>query len=249
MNFITLVRSETVTDVLFNNPQYQTYQITNKFTNVYRDLNFFEPLGMMRSVINFEGENNNYTVSVSSIPFIKQSLALDEEQMLYFVSAFNSHYETIEPIQYLFDGDMFLDIKLFNSYGRSNNYYIGPPDDSDNLYDSTTKLSSVYVKIKFKMAVYDRSIYSITETNVKNEIKSFFNQLNKNLIKALHISNLIRRIENNISNVKYIRFLGFNDYDARKQSIFVKDENISSMNYVPEILCIDSNGIEISEEI
>lgn len=249
LNFITLVRSETVTDVLFNNPQYQTYQITNKFTNVYRDLNFFEPLGMMRSVINFEGENNNYTVSVSSIPFIKQSLALDEEQMLYFVSAFNSHYETIEPIQYLFDGDMFLDIKLFNSYGRSNNYYIGPPDDSDNLYDSTTKLSSVYVKIKFKMAVYDRSIYSITETNVKNEIKSFFNQLNKNLIKALHISNLIRRIENNISNVKYIRFLGFNDYDARKQSIFVKDENISSMNYVPEILCIDSNGIEISEEI
>lgn len=249
LNFITLVNSNTVHDVLFNNPQYQFYEITNKFTNTYRDLNFFEPLGMMRSVINFEGENDNYTVTISSIPVIKQSLALDETQMLYFISAFNSHYETISPIQNLFDGDMFLDIKLFNSYGRSTNYYIGPPDDSDNLYDSTTKLSSVYVKVKFKMAVYDRSIYSITEANVRNEVKKFFNQLNQNSVKALHISNLIRRLENNISNIKYIRFLGFNEYDARKQSIFVKDENNSSLNYVPEILCIDTNGIEISEEI
>lgn len=249
LNFITLVSSDEVQDILFNNPQYQDYIITNKFTNVYRDINFFEPINMMRSNVIFDGENDNYTISVSSIPVIKQSLALSEESMLYFISAFNAHYERISPIQKLFDGDMFLDIKLFNSYGRSSNYYIGPPDDSDDLYSSIIKLNSVYIKIKLKMSVYDRSIYSITESNVKNEIKKFFNQINQNLTKSLHVSNLIRRIENNIANVKYIRFLGFNEYDARKQSIFIKNENISFENYVPEILCIDDKGIEISEEI
>ena len=246
-HFITLMKKSSSTNTLYNDPRYQFYDITNKFSNTYRDLNLMEPLTMMRSSIQFIGENNNYSIKLSSIPFIKSSLALDQTQMLYFIQAFNTQYEQIKPVLSRLDG--FLDLKLYNSYGRSNNYYIGPEDGLDNLYDSNIRLDSVYVKIKFRMSVNDRSIYSITETDVKNEIKKFFNSLINSETKAIHISNLIRTIENNISNVNYIRFLGFNEYDARKQSIFIKNINSSNLNYVPEILCIDNNSIEISEEI
>lgn len=246
-HFITLMKKSSSTNTLYNDPRYQFYDITNKFSNTYRDLNLMEPLTMMRSSIQFIGENNNYTIKLSSIPFIKSTLALDQTQMLYFIQAFNTQYERIKPVLSRLDG--FLDLKLYNSYGKSNNYYIGPEDGLDNLYDSNIRLDSVYVKIKFRMNVNDRSIYSITETDVKNEIKKFFNSLINSETKAIHISNLIRTIENNISNVNYIRFLGFNDYDARKQSIFIKNINLSNLNYVPEILCIDNNSIEISEEI
>ena len=248
--FVTLMKTEDSQIPVFDNPQYTYYQLTNKFINTYRNLTLFKPMSMMRSNVEFSGENNNYSISATLIPFIKYTLALNEDQMLYFISAFNSHYDEIAPIHNFFDGDMFLDLKLFNSYGRSNNYYIGPPDDSDNLYDSDTKLDSVYVKVKFKMAVFDRSIYSATEIAVKKEIKKFFEALTKYVSsQSIHVSNLIRMIENNIANVRYIRFLGFNDYDARKQSIFIKENNSSIVDYVPEILCIDDDGIEISEEI
>ena len=246
-HFITLMKKNSSTNTLYNDPRYQFYDITNKFSNTYRNLNLMEPLTMMRSAVKFSGENNNYTLSITSIPFIKSTLALDQTQMLYFIQAFNTQYEKIKPVLSKLDG--FLDLKLYNSYGKSNNYYIGPEDDIDNLYDSNIRLDSVYVKIKFRMCVYDRSIYSVTVTDVKNEIKKFFNTLINSETKAIHISNLIRTIENNISNVNYIRFLGFNDYDARKQSIFIKNINSSNLNYVPEILCIDNNSIEISEEI
>ena len=58
----------------------------------------------------------------------------------------------------------------------------------------------------------------------------------------------------NIPNVKYVRFLGFNNYDANKQSIFVKYSDISELDEnqlaarVPEIIRADSDSIEISEE-
>ena len=119
--------------------------------------------------------------------------------------------------------------------------------NKDNLYDSDIKLDSVYVRIKFRMSVKDRSIYSSTLSSVKGIIKQFVNNIASSKDKALHISNLIRDIENNVSNVNYIRFLGFNSYDALKQSIFLKTN--SSLSYVPEILTIDDDAIEIIEEI
>lgn len=246
LNFITLFKTENQGIIFNNDLRYQSYQITNRFTNSYRDLNLFEPLNMMRSTITFSGSEGNYQVEASMIPFIKASLALDNNKMLYFIKAFKSQYDRIKPVLSRLDG--FLDLKLINSYGKSNNYFIGPQEGTVNLYDSEIKLNSVYVRLKFRMAVYDRTIYSVTETDVKNEIKKYFNELPENDTKAIHISNLIRIIENNISNVRYIRFLGFNDYDARMQSIFMK-QSTGLLDYVPEILCTDNDGIEISEEI
>lgn len=245
-NFVTLIKTENQNIIFNNDIKYQSYEITNRFTNSYRDLNLFEPLNMMRSTITFTGSSGNYEVEASMIPFIKASLALDDEKMLYFIKAFKSQYERIKPVLSRLDG--FLDLKLINSYGKSNNYYVGPQEGTVNLYDSEIKLDSVYVRLKFRMAVYDRTIYSVTESDVKNEIKKYFNELPQNDIKAIHISNLLRIIENNISNVRYIRFLGFNDYDARMQSIFMK-QSTALLDYVPEILCTDNDGIEISEEI
>jgi len=55
--------------------------------------------------------------------------------------------------------------------------------------------------------------------------------------------------------VKYLRFLGFNNYDANKQSIFVKYTDVSElkenelMTHIPEMIRVDSNSIEITEEI
>jgi len=245
----------TLTTNLFGNNSFNGYVMANRFANSHRDLSLYKPMNMMKSVIIFNGENNNYNIQASMIPFLKYDIPLDEEKMNYFIRAFDEQYNAMEPVLDKLDGNSSIDFKLFNTYGRSSNYYIGPEDGVENLWDSNILLDNIYVKIKFRMSVYDRSIYTQTVESVINEIKVFFDSLNSGTKVDIHVSDLIHLIINNHPNVRYIRFIGFNNYDANKQSIFVKYSDISELKkdqlqpHVPEMIRVDANSIEIIEEV
>lgn len=244
-----------LTTNLFGNTDFKNYLMANRFANSHRDLTLFKPMNMMRSVITFTGENNNYNVRASLIPFLKWDVPLDNEKMLYFIQAFDDQYQAMQPVLKQLGGNSSIDFKLYNTYGRSNNYYIGPKDGDDSLWNSDILLDNVYVNIKFRMAVYDRSLYTQTAEAVINEIKTFFDSLNNGDRVDVHVSDLIHIIMDNQPNVHYIRFLGFNNYDANKQSIFVKYDDISELRedqlqpYVPEMIRVDTNSIDIIEEV
>ena len=239
---------------LFNNPSFEGYVMTNRFCNNHRDLTLYKPMSMMRSTITFSGSAGNYDINASLIPFLKYDVALDEEKMIYFIQVFNDQYAAMEPVLSKMDGNSYIDCKLYNSYGKSSNYYIGPEDGKESLRDSTLQLDNVYVKIKLRIAVYDRSMYTQTVSEIINYIQQFFESLNSGDTTDIHASDIINVIMRNIPNVKYVRFLGFNNYDANKQSIFVKYSDISELDEnqlaarVPEIIRADSDSIEISEE-
>ncbi|MCM1233305.1 MAG: hypothetical protein NC489_24570 [Ruminococcus flavefaciens] len=240
---------------LFGDESFKGYVMTNRFANAHRDLTLYKPMNMMRSVINFEGQNDNYTITASLIPFLKYDIPLDDDKMSYFIRAFSEQYAAMEPVLSKMNGNSYIDFKLFNTYGRSSNYYIGPKDGSDVLWDSDILLDNVYVGIKFRMAVYDRSLYTQTVESVVNDIKSFFDSLNTGERVDVHVSDLIHIIKEKEPNVRYIRFIGFNNYDANKQSIFVKYSDISELRedqlhpHVPEMIRVDNNSIEVIEEV
>lgn len=240
---------------LYGNENYKGYIIASRFANDNRSLTLYKPMTMMRSVISFEGENDAYDIKASLIPFLRWDIPLDSQKMSYFIQAFDAQYEAMEPVLDKLDGNGFLDFKLYNTYGRSSNYYIGPKDGDDVLWNSDILLDNVYVNIKLKMAVHDRSMYNQTVDAVINEIKLFFESINSGTTSDVHVSDLIHAIICNHPNVKYIRFLGFNNYDANKQSIFVKYTDISELKedqlqpHVPEMIRVDSSSIEITEEV
>lgn len=193
-------------------------------------------------------------VEVSLLPFLKYDIALDDDKMAYFIQAFDDQYNAMKPILSRLDGNSFLDIKFYNTYGKSANYYIGPDDEHSSLKDSELQLDNVYVKVKLVISVYDRSLYSQTVSDIKNEIIKMFDTLNQNGLTDIHVSEIIHTIRTNNPNVRYIRFMGFNSYDALRQSIFVKYSDISELNadklklYVPEMIRADEDSIEITEE-
>lgn len=256
-HFICLMKdfSGKLTTDLFGNEDFKGYMMANRFANSNRDLTLYKPMTMMRSVITFAGENDDYNVRTSLIPFLKYDVPLDDNRMDYFIKAFDEQYAAMEPILNKLEGNSYIDFKLYNTYGRSSNYYIGPKDGDDVLWNSDILLDNVYVKIKFRMAVYDRSMYTQTVDAVVNEIKGFFESLNNGDLSDVHVSDLIHIIKDNQPNVHYIRFLGFNNYDANKQSIFVKFRDISELKedqlqpHVPEMIRVDTNSIEIVEEV
>lgn len=276
-HFAIMMRDETAKGALFNDNTYRGYTMTNRFANDSRSLSIYKPMNMMRSVLKFEGSNPIYTVDTltkelvydkdkpvlqagsgykincSLMPFIKWDIPLDEAKMSYFVRAFNEQYLAVEPVLKRLDGNSFLDFKLFNTYGKSNNYYIGPADNSDNLWDSNILLDSVHVKVKFRLAVYDRSAYLQTAEAVTNEIITYFNSLTPEN-RDVHVSDIIHLVKDNHPNVYYIRFCGFNSYDANKQSIFTKYDTTDDLNrnqlmqHTPELIRVDRSSIEIVEE-
>lgn len=257
-HFVCLMKDQTGktnSTVLYNDGRYTGYMITNRFANANRDLTLYQPLSMMRSTITFTGENNNYNIRTTLCPMLKWDLPLDEERMMYFIRLFNEQYKAMEPILEQLNGNDFLDFKLYNTYGRSNNYYIGPKTGEDVLRNSDILLDDVYVQIKFRMSVYDRSLFTQTVSEVKNEIIQFFDHLAEGTLTDVHVSNIIHQIECNHKNVRYLRFLGFNHYDANKQSIFVKYTDISELRedqlqpHVPEMIRCDAASIEIMEEV
>lgn len=244
-----------LTTNLYANESFKGYIMANRFANAHRDLILYKPMSMMRSVITFAGENDNYNVRASLIPFLKYDIPLDDNKMSYFIRAFGDQYAAMEPVLNQMNGNSSIDFKLYNTYGRSSNYYIGPKDDTSSLWDSDILLDNVYVYIKLVMAVYDRSMYTQTVEAVINEIKTFFDSLNDGDRTDVHISDLIHAIIENQPNVKYIRFKGFNDYDANKQSIFIKYSDISDLKedqlqpHVPEMIRVDADSVEITEEV
>ena len=256
-HFMCLMKdnSTKLTTTLFDNPTFDGYVVANRFANTHRDLTLFKPLTMMRSFISFEGENNDYKVTASLIPFLRYDIPLDDEKMLYFITAFGEQYEAMEPAVKLISGNGSIDFKLFNTYGKSSNYYIGPKENEDVLWNSDILLDNVYTRIRFKMAVFDRSLWYQTCEAVKTDIISYFRSLDSGEISDIHASDLIHLIIENHPNVKYIRFLGFNNYDANKDSIFIKYTKSSSLNedqlrvHVPEMIRVDNDSIEITEEV
>ena len=239
---------------LFEDPKYDGYVMANRFRNPHRDLTLYKALSMMRNTITFSGMKGDYKVTASMIPMLRYDIPLDTEKMAYFVQAFAEQYKAMEPMLSKLEGESFLDFKLYNTYGRSNNYYIGPEDGKSYLKDSDILLDNVYVKVKLVISVYDRSLYTQTVEDVTNEIIKTFERLS-NDNSDLHVSDLIHNIITNNPNVRYLRFLGFNEYDANKQSIFVKYSDVSELaqdalkTHIPEIIRVDENSIEIVEEV
>lgn len=253
-NFVALIKEGNNNIGLYNDSRFEGYTVANKFRNNNRDLTLYKAMNMMRSSISFTGENDNYTVSMSLIPFLRYDIPLDDEKMEYFSKAFYEQYEKMEPVLSQLDGNSFLDIKLFNTYGKSSNYYIGPEDGVPALKDSTILLDNVYVNVNLIISVYDRSLYTQTVTNITNEIIKCFDGLNSDDKTDLYVSDIIHDIVENQPNVRYLRFIGFNDYDANKQCIFVKYSDISEfdtqtlMIHVPEMIRADESSISITEE-
>ena len=253
-HFAVMMKDDTATTTLYNDDRYVGYTMANRFRNANRDLTLYKAMGMMRSMITFSGSNDNYTVNMSLIPFLRYDIPLDDEKMAYFTQAFTEQYAKMEPVLSRLDGNSFLDIKLYNTYGRSNNYYIGPEEGVPSLKDSTILLDNVYVNVNLIISVYDRSMYTQTVNEIMNKIIECFNNLNSDDNTDLYVSDLIHDIIESNPNVRYLRFIGFNDYDANKQCIFVKFNDISELNtdtlmtLVPEMIRADENSIFITEE-
>jgi hypothetical protein len=163
------------------------------------------------------------------------------------MTTFTAQYENINNIiNDRLRNETSIDVKLYNTYGRSTNYYIG---------DEEMLLNTLNLRVAFDIWFVAGTDTLTVVPEINRFIKERIETISENGTNQIHISNLMREIEDNFSYIDHMRFRGFNDYSTDYQSIKLKYTDINEMTkeerrkYVPELLVIDINDITITEYI
>lgn len=247
VKIFTLYKTGTSEKMIFSNidSMYNGYIITNIYNTEYDKITFIKPMNMIRSTVIYNRlENTNELgVKLTEFPVIKYDLITDKEKFSYFVKTFLNQYSYLIDAVKSITNNMNLDIKFYNTYGKSKNYTAGEED---------LILDKVNLQLRLKIALVSGTNEQDSFKNIKKYIKSYVETLNDDGGNEFFISNLIQDLKNKFPEIDHLKFLGINDYDASIQSIRnnTKDLNTLSMeerrNYVPEFLVMNTDSIEIT---
>ena len=243
---------------------YKGYQWTNKYMTTLNPVTFIEPLNMVRGIIQYQ---DYYLTGINAldcylydVPMMKYSiLAYRDEGMTitdpllsddigkfhYFMKQYKAHYEFLANAKETLRNATNIDIKFYNTYGRSSNFSVG---DEDELIDTNN------ISIYFDVWVIPNTDVLEARSELKAYIKKYIESINDTGTNDLFISNLIRCIENDCPYVHHLEFKGINNYTVDYQAIrntAISLENLSKeerRHFVPEILVVNTNNIFLSIE-
>ena len=234
---------------------YMGYVWTNEYSSLANPVTFMYPLDYVRSDLEFmdytlKDDDGNFVydimdVHIRSIPLIKWDLPLNQDEFAVFLDSFTYYYRWIvDIINTRLRNVTAIDVKWYNTYGKSKNFAIG---------DEEEIINTINLVIRFDMWFIPGTDTIDAVQKIKYFIKEEVEKLNEDGTNFLHISNLMRKIEANFASVDHIRFLNINNYSTKYQSVKVLVDDINDLPkaerliYVPEILTVDLDNIIINE--
>lgn len=252
LNIHTLYKYDNmVLDHKFNNiSDYIQYTMTNTYST--SEANFIIPLHIMRSRVKYmpykytdpktQKPVNDFYMYISSIPLVGAEKMKDYTAYSHFINSVFNQYSYLMEIVDKITNNYGIDLKFYNTYGRSKNFVVG---EEGQLLDKTN------ISIHFKVAPVVGAIQEDLIRNLKIFIKNYIEGINNKGYNSIYISNLIQAIENNFPDVKYLKFVRINNYDSSVQVIENKNSDLNLLSkeerrdYVPEYLTISLDDILI----
>ena len=238
-------------------PSLSSYTWTNVYTSQTDNCVFIRSLNNIRSYVEFKDftlldgsgafVNDVLDMQIDSIPFMRAATVNDESKMKYFFNAFIQNYEALNDIiNTRLRNQSGIDLKFYNTYGPSKEFFIG---------EQKEVLATVNIKLYFDMWFISGTDTVTLIPDIKKFIKDTIESLNAAGMNTLHISNMIRKLEDRFKAIDHIRFKSINNYDTTYQSINNRTEDIDDLtveerrHYVPEMIVCDLDDIVITEYI
>ena len=220
------------------------FTLTNIYTNDPEQLmDLMVSITSCRSHLTYmpKGENDFY-LYLSHLPLISTDICANPTRLQYLVDSIKSQHTILQSLMVNVTNSFSIDMKFYNTYGRSNYFTVGENGDI---------LDRVNCKIKFKVAPIVGADESKLISNIKNLIKSFVEGINDSGYNSIYISNCIRELEASLADIMYLKFISINEYDSMAQVIdntgfdpkTVSREELQA--YIPEFLTIELDDIII----
>lgn len=232
-------------------PQLASMTHTNTYTTFTNRATFILPMNIMRSTLKYFGEQGSplYTTQIASIPFIEAFTMKDVNKLEHFISLITTQYRYMMDIIDRVNNSYGVDMKFYNTYGRSKNFSIG--EAGQKLNRTNLKLA---VKIIPTVGTNDDELIRNLKLRIKGYVEDANSFKDGTMVEgynAIYLSNLIQIIENEFPNVKYLRNMTINEYDASIQAVEnlgVQLEKLTTLErryFVPEYLTIRLEDIQI----
>lgn len=220
--------------------------MTNMYTTETNRVELITPMSMLKSHMTWEkDEIGSVFILIKDVPVIKWLDVIDDEtveEFDRFMSLLSSQYDYMDNIMSQKTNNYSIDMKFYNTYGRSNNFVIG---------ENQEVLNHVNCSVHFKVCPYVKTEAEQLVRDMKMFIKEYFESVNKENNEGIFISNLIQELENTFSGIRYLKFVSINGYDNDYQSIENSAIDIALLEkkdrivFVPEYLNIELDDIII----
>ena len=230
--------------------KYSTYANLTKYTltNTYQTnpddkLNFIESYSFIRSQVDYSpGETKeDYVINVTEMPVLQAWWANKEKNYSYFINKINLINEALTVAYSTLKNNYSIDMKFYNTYGKSKFYKVGNTESGSTLLDS--------IRCKFRFGI---SILTLTSRDTFLEkfrayVKAYIENTSNITTSGqnTYIMNLIAELKNEFSELVYLEYYGFNSYDFKAQKIIGPKLEDFTENYIPEFVNI---GIAYTED-
>lgn len=215
-------------------PNMEGYSLTNKYECQSKVNMFYNYTNVIKSVVNVsKNEFGQNQYNIKSVPVVRYSYINNIKRYEKFMEFIQYRKAYIDMALKVLEDSFTIDMKFFNTYGPSKMFKIG--------HDGTP-LDKVNINVTFKIKLQVGAAKDTTSL-ISAEIKNYIENINTDLIDNIHMTNLSTDLTNKFKDyVKYVEFIGINNYNALYQNIDKIDlENIED---VPEFLNINlSNNI------
>ena len=178
-------------------------------------------------------------IRITGIPLIRSNWLRNSGNVFDLVQIIRRNYDYLLQIYDLLENNYSIDLKFFNTYGKSRFFRIGIKNDE------MVTLNKVNIVPYFGVKLNILSPFSEFQGRfvkfVKEYIESFNDVTNRG--KAILIMDLVTAIKNNFPEIERLEYYGIDNYNVDVAQIIdtMTDEEIRKlewMQYVPEFINI-----------
>lgn len=256
----TFIKYDDVNDATYlntsngNNYPYEycrNYTFTNSYATGDETFDLLKPFNFIRSVMTFQEQANsevasgssgyitNFYIRLHEIPLIRASWMKNSGNVFDIFEVLRNNYDHLYQIYDLLENNFSIDMKFYNTYGKSRYYNVGVKSS-----DTWVPLNSVNVAFSFGVKLNpltDFQEFSVRFVEyVKNYIESFNDIENQG--KSIYIMDLVTKINTNFSEeIERLEYYGVNNFDANNAQIIetwpLQEINKLGYNqYIPEFI-------------
>lgn len=226
---------------------FSEFNLSNIFSLDDEDnrIDFITPISIIRSRLKFlPGETKeNFSLNIASTPFVRASYLNKEDSIFYLLDSIRTQYHNLSTIKDLITNNYSIDLKFYNTYGRSRTFTIG---------EEKELLNELNIKLKLYLSPTPGADSMTLIDDVKITIKNYIETLNETGTNGVYISNLIQVLENQHPEIRYLKFEKINEYPTTVQvieSVPINDVFYSpeqKRDFVPEYMNISLDDITIN---
>lgn len=225
--------------------KYHTF--TNKFETSNSRFNFLFPYTFIRSTISYDQliagdsedqEHPEVFFRISEIPLIRSNWLKNIGNIFDLVDIITRNHNYLLETYNLLENNYSIDMKFFNTYGKSRFFQIGIRDNMQ-IMEKVNIVPKFGVKLNLLSPVEE--FKNRFTTYVRQYIESFNDVTNNG--NSIQLMDLVTAINNNFPEIERLEFYGIDNYNAdtaqRIEALSVTEiHELGYTSYIPEFINI-----------